>query len=61
MDLSYNSKEEMVARLTKVQKEITTLEMNQSRTPEEEKQYQELSLELASLDTTLKAMDGKLM
>lgn len=53
-----NSKEEMVTRLTEVHKQVSALEMNQDRTPEEEKQYQELSLELTSLDITLKGMGG---
>lgn len=59
MNSSYSSKEEMVARLAEVQKEVAALEMKQARTPEEEKQYQELSRELTGLDTTLKAMDGR--
>jgi phage-related tail protein len=58
---NYNSKEEIVARLEKALKEVEVLEMKRSRTPEEEKRYQELSLELTQLDTTLKAMDGRIM
>jgi len=59
MTNTYSSKEEMIARMTELQKEIMPLEMNKSRTPEEEALYRELSMELGSLDTTLKAMDGK--
>ena len=58
---NYNSKEEMVARLAEVLKEVGILEAKQSRTPEEEKQYKELSAELTQLDTTLKVTDGLTM
>lgn len=61
MNSTFNSKEEMAARLAEVQKAVAALEMKQPRTADEDKQYQELSMELTSLDTTLKAMDGKTM
>lgn len=57
--MAYNSKDEMINRMNELQKEISMLEGNASRTPEEEAKYKELSAEFGSLDTTLKAMDGQ--
>lgn len=57
--MTYSSKEDMVARMSEIQEEIAVLEMKDLRTPEEETQYRELLMEFGSLDTTLKAMDGK--
>ena len=59
MRRSYNSKEEMVARMDKIHKEIVTLAKNRSRTPEEDNRYRELSLEFTTLDTNLKAREGQ--